>query len=87
MGYWRMGDGQRWRMDQDCALFQQGYTTDKRTFEYLHEHLWLQAVSKSGEVSFDLRLTNITESKEYLNGTSIEQVIHEVESKHKTNIP
>ena len=83
-GRWqKMSDGSRLRF----VPIIQGYTKNKKTYEHLHEHLWLQAISKSGEVSFDLRITDITEAKEYLEGKTIEQVIHEIESKNKKNIP
>jgi len=65
----------------------QGYIKDNTLFKRLQKSLFKQSRMKAGEVTLDLKLKDIFEEKEYLDGKSLEQVIHSVQSKGKKGMP
>ena len=64
-------------------------TNEKKqlVFNHLYDQLILQASSKAGEIYLDLDMWDLHTRHEYLNGSTLEEVIHGLTSTTKTGIP
>ena len=83
-GYWPiMRDKSRMRF----VPIVKGYTDDENNKEKMLTYLTHQATSKAGEVKIRLDMKDITDEKEYLQGKSIEQILHEISTKEDKEIP
>ena len=65
----------------------QGYVKDNENRKKLFMHLKYQAASKAGEIKMPFKFKDIKDKKEYLQGESIEKLIHGWKSKKDDNIP
>ena len=65
----------------------QGYVKDDENRNKLFMHLKHQAASKAGEIKIPLKFGDIKEDKDYLQGESIEKIIHGWKSKKDDEIP
>ena len=63
------------------------FNKNGKVFKHLYDHLALQAISKAGEIKLDLDMWDLHTSKAYLNGYTLEQVIHGITSINRPGIP
>ena len=83
-GHWPiMSDGSRMRF----VPIIKGFIKNKRVYSHLYDHLWLQSVSKAGEITFDLKMKDINTNKEYLKDQTLEQVLHGITSDTRKGVP
>ena len=64
-----------------------GYINNKKLFQNIKENLWTQSCMKAGDITFDLQLKDIHQPKDYLEGKTLEQVIHGITSKDRKGFP
>ena len=79
----KMKDGSRMRFIPILP----GEVKNKKTHQNLFDHLMVQSISKAYDMKMDLKVWDIHTKKDYLGNKTLEQVIHEVESKDKKGIP
>ena len=59
----------------------------QQVFNHLYDQLVLQSSSKAGEILLDLEMWDLFSRKEYMNGSTLEEVIHGLTSTAKPGIP
>ena len=83
-GSWpEMVDGSRMRF----IPIIKGFIEEEEKREKLYTHLSHQASAKAGEVKMNLKFKDITTPKPYLNGDTLEKVIHRITTKEDKDIP
>ena len=78
-----MADGSKMRF----IPIMMGKIKNKDVYEHLYQHLALQSVSKAGEVKLDLDMWDLKTKKDYLHGSTMEEVIHGITSNTRIGIP
>ena len=64
-----------------------GQVKNKDVHQHLYDHLALQAVSKAGEVKLDLNMWDIHQKYDYLDGGTLEEIIHGLTSNNRQGCP
>ena len=64
----------------------QSYVRNDKLYNHLYRTMWTQSVSKGGEIYLDLEMEDLYTPKDYLNGWTLEYVIHSAQSSQGLGI-
>ena len=78
-----MPDGSRMRF----TPILQSYVRNDKLYNHLYRTMWTQSVSKGGEIYLDLEMEDLYTPKDYLNGWTLEYVIHSAQSSLRPGMP